>query len=232
MEASAGLVAGSHNRNELVVIRREGEAAGVWVFPFFFFLGICSPISVTNFLLMGVAAEAIGESKWANMPDLWGWCWTYCGGRVVCGLQWVRISDLQDLLWVRAQRRKPGLPSVQDSLQTSQGYLFFLLHSFFFNDFLKTHKSNWRWIVGCARVEGDEEEEDVDDLENEFNFVGRRRDTQDMQYIAEGMLQGHMTYGRAGDADMLPQVVNTMPTVPLLTNGQMVPHHIICSSSF
>lgn len=53
-----------------------------------------------------------------------------------------------------------------------------------------------------------------------------------MQYIAEGMLQGHMTYGRAGDADMLPQVVNTMPTVPLLTNGQMVPHHIICSSSF
>lgn len=27
MEASAGLVAGSHNRNELVVIRREGESA-------------------------------------------------------------------------------------------------------------------------------------------------------------------------------------------------------------
>lgn len=26
MEASAGLVAGSHNRNELVVIRREGES--------------------------------------------------------------------------------------------------------------------------------------------------------------------------------------------------------------
>lgn len=37
MEASAGLVAGSHNRNELVVIRREGEAAGVWVFPSSFF---------------------------------------------------------------------------------------------------------------------------------------------------------------------------------------------------
>jgi hypothetical protein len=27
MEASAGLVAGSHNRNELVVIRRDGESA-------------------------------------------------------------------------------------------------------------------------------------------------------------------------------------------------------------
>lgn len=27
MEASAGLVAGSHNRNELVVIRRDGDPA-------------------------------------------------------------------------------------------------------------------------------------------------------------------------------------------------------------
>jgi hypothetical protein len=33
MEASAGLVAGSHNRNELVVIRRDGESA---VSPSFF----------------------------------------------------------------------------------------------------------------------------------------------------------------------------------------------------
>ena len=120
---------------------------------------------------------------------------------------------------------------MQDSLQTSQGYLFFFFFFFFFsflaNDFLKTHTSNCKRIAGCARVEGDEEEDGVDDLENEFNFVGRRRDTQDMQYIAEGMLQGHMTYGRAGDADMLPQVVNTMPSVPLLTNGQMVPNHIL-----
>lgn len=33
MEAGAGLVAGSHNRNELVVIRRDGESA---VSPSFF----------------------------------------------------------------------------------------------------------------------------------------------------------------------------------------------------
>lgn len=40
MEASAGLVAGSHNRNELVVIRREGESGvRVVVVDFFFFLG-------------------------------------------------------------------------------------------------------------------------------------------------------------------------------------------------
>lgn len=36
MEASAGLVAGSHNRNELVVIRREGESGVRVVFSFFF----------------------------------------------------------------------------------------------------------------------------------------------------------------------------------------------------
>lgn len=122
---------------------------------------------------------------------------------------------------------------MQDSLQTSQGYLFIfflLLFFLFFCSLAEIYwdKSNWRGIAGCARVEGDEEEEGVDDLEDEFNFVGRRRDTQDMQYIAEGMLQGHMTYGRAGDADMLPQVVNTMPAVPLLTNGQMVFNHILC----
>ncbi|KAL5999440.1 putative cellulose synthase A catalytic subunit 3 [UDP-forming] [Asimina triloba] len=74
-------------------------------------------------------------------------------------------------------------------------------------------------VAGCARVAGDEEEDGIDDLENEFNFVGR--DRQDMQYSAEAMLQGHMSYGRAGDADM-PQVVHTVPLVPLLTNGQMV----------
>ncbi|MCH89060.1 cellulose synthase, partial [Trifolium medium] len=34
-------------------------------------------------------------------------------------------------------------------------------------------------IEGCARVEGDEEEDDIDDLENEFDFDGQNE--QDMQ---------------------------------------------------
>jgi hypothetical protein len=34
MEVSAGLVAGSHNRNELVVIRRDGESAVSSYFSF------------------------------------------------------------------------------------------------------------------------------------------------------------------------------------------------------
>lgn len=66
---------------------------------------------------------------------------------------------------------------------------------------------------------GDEEEDDVDDLENEFNFVGR--DKRDGQYLAEFMMQGHMSYGRGGDVES-PQIFHAMPQVPLLTNGQMV----------
>ena len=75
------------------------------------------------------------------------------------------------------------------------------------------------FAAGCPRVAGDEEEDDVDDLENEFNFAGRAK--QDGQFAAASMLQGRMSYGRGGDVEM-PQVVHTVPNVPLLTNGQMV----------
>lgn len=37
MEACAGLVAGSHNRNELVVIRRDGESGVCFNFSSYFF---------------------------------------------------------------------------------------------------------------------------------------------------------------------------------------------------
>ena len=66
---------------------------------------------------------------------------------------------------------------------------------------------------------GDEEEDNIDDLENEFNFV--RGEKQDSQYIAEAMLQTHVSYGHQGDINT-PYVVHTVPQVPLLTNGEMV----------
>ncbi|RRT70683.1 hypothetical protein GW17_00030624 [Ensete ventricosum] len=71
----------------------------------------------------------------------------------------------------------------------------------------------------CPRVAGDEEEDDVDDLENEFNFVGG--DQQDSKYMAEVMLQGHGSYGRRVDIKT-PHVAHAVPQVPLLTNGEMV----------
>ncbi|XP_034680957.1 probable cellulose synthase A catalytic subunit 5 [UDP-forming] [Vitis riparia] len=181
MEASAGLVAGSHNRNELVVIRREGEAAGR------------KPLANLSGQTCQICGDDVGLTA---------------GGE----------------LFVACNECAFPICRTCYEYERSEG-----------NQVCPQCKTRFKRLKGCARVEGDEEEDDVDDLENEFNFVGRRRDTQDMQYIAEGMLQGHMTYGRAGDADMLPQVVNTMPSVPLLTNGQMVDdippeHHALVPS--
>ncbi|KAG2693082.1 hypothetical protein I3760_08G081900 [Carya illinoinensis] len=66
-----------------------------------------------------------------------------------------------------------------------------------------------------TKVEGDEEEDDIDDVENEFNFDARNR--QDHAFAADAMLH----YGRASDSD-LHHGLHSTPLVPLLTNGQMV----------
>lgn len=76
---------------------------------------------------------------------------------------------------------------------------------------------------------GDEEEDDVDDLENEFNFVGG--DQQDPKYMAEVMLQGHGSYGRRVDINT-PHVAHAVPQVPLLTNGEMVIELTLCCQYF
>lgn len=76
---------------------------------------------------------------------------------------------------------------------------------------------------------GDDEEDDVDDLENEFNFVGGHK--QESQYMADAMLQGHMSYGRWGDINA-PNMAHNAPQVPLLTNGEMVLELITCCQYF
>lgn len=70
-------------------------------------------------------------------------------------------------------------------------------------------------------MDGDEEEDDIDDLENEFNYEGRSKQDMQRALAADAMLHGHMSYGRASDSDF-PQVFHPLPQVPLLTNGQMV----------
>ncbi|KAG0467293.1 hypothetical protein HPP92_018873 [Vanilla planifolia] len=140
MEASAGLVAGSHNRNELVVIRRDGEQGP------------------------------------RPLQQLSGQICQICGDDVGFGVD---------------------------------GELFVACNECAF-PICRTC---------CARVAGDEEEDGVEDLEHEFNFVGK--DEQDGHYLTESMLQGHMTYGRVGDVESL-HVFHPLPQVPLLTNGQMV----------
>nr|DAD46409.1 TPA_asm: hypothetical protein HUJ06_016346 [Nelumbo nucifera] len=164
MEASAGLVAGSHNRNELVVIRREGESGP-------------KPLQPISGQICQICGDDVGLTADGEL-------FVACNE---CAFPICRTC-------YEYERREGSQVCPQC-------------------------KTRFKRLKGCARVAGDEEEDDIDDLENEFSFAGR--DKQDMQYLAEAMLQGHMSYGRAGDADM-PQVAHTIPQVPLLTNGEMV----------
>ncbi|KAM7276299.1 hypothetical protein ACFE04_018165 [Oxalis oulophora] len=66
--------------------------------------------------------------------------------------------------------------------------------------------------VGCARVEGDKDEDDIDDLEHEFNFSRDRA-------AADAAHNGY--YQSAYDYDLSPQDSHRQPQIPLLTNGQM-----------
>ena len=69
-------------------------------------------------------------------------------------------------------------------------------------------------------MEGDEEEADVDDLENEFNYTRGGRD--DMQQRAEAMMQWQM-HGQGEDIDYVTSSRQDPQTqVPLLTNSQLV----------
>lgn len=55
---------------------------------------------------------------------------------------------------------------------------------------------------------GDEDEEDVDDIEHEFNIDDQNKNTK----IVEAMLHGKMSYGRGGadddDAALYPPVIS------------------------
>lgn len=180
MEASAGLVAGSHNRNELVVIRPEREVGP-------------KPLQHLNGQTCQICSDEIGVT--------------------VDGELFVACNEC-------------AFPICRPcyEYERSEG-----------NQVCPRCKTRFKRHKGSPRVEGDEEEDDVDDLENEFDFGDR--DKQDMQYSVESMLHGHMSYGRGGDMEM-PQVrQNMLPQVPLLTNGQMDPgippeHHALIVPQF
>lgn len=73
---------------------------------------------------------------------------------------------------------------------------------------------------------GDDEEDDIDDLENEFNFEGRMGRNVQQHLPAEGMLRGPVNSGLGYDPD-LPQAAHPFPNVPLLTNGEMVCNYLL-----
>ncbi|XP_059461389.1 probable cellulose synthase A catalytic subunit 5 [UDP-forming] [Corylus avellana] len=162
MEASAGLVAGSHNRNELVVIRRDGESA---------------PRPLQQ--LSGQICQICGDDV----------------GLTVDGELFVACNEC-------------AFPICRTcyEYERREG-----------NQVCPQCKTRFKRLKGCARVQGDEEEDDIDDLENEFNFDARTKQGMHHALAADAILH----YGRASDSD-LPHVLHSTPQVPLLTNGQMV----------
>ncbi|THU47041.1 hypothetical protein C4D60_Mb09t11310 [Musa balbisiana] len=139
MEASAGLVAGSHNRNELVVIRRDGESGP-------------KPLQQLSGQICQICGDDVGLTVDGDL-------FVACNE---CAFPVCRTCYEYE--------RREG------------------------NQVCPQCKTRFKRLKGCPRVAGDDEEDDVDDLENEFNFVPGEK--QDSQYMAEAMLQGHMSYGR------------------------------------
>ncbi|KAK4783042.1 hypothetical protein SAY86_007416 [Trapa natans] len=142
MEASAGLVAGSHNRNELVVIHGHED-------------GVMQPKPLKN--LDGQVCEICGDQVGLTVDgDLFVAC-------NECGFPICRPC-------YEYERREGSQVCPQC-------------------------KTRYHRLKGCPRVEGDEDEEDIDDIEHEFNVEDDRQEGKH-GLVAEALLHGKMSYGR------------------------------------
>ncbi|KAM7472909.1 hypothetical protein LguiA_011092 [Lonicera macranthoides] len=141
MEANAGLVAGSHNRNELVVIH--------------------------------------GHEEHKPLKDLNGQVCEICGdeiGLTVDGDLFVACNEC-------------GFPVCRPcyEYERREG-----------SQLCPQCRTRYKRLKGSPRVEGDEDEEDVDDIEDEFKIDD---DQNKNKNIVEAMLQGKMSYGRGPEDD-------------------------------
>ncbi|KAK6126983.1 hypothetical protein DH2020_039272 [Rehmannia glutinosa] len=140
MEASAGLVAGSHNRNELVVIHGHEEHK-----------------PLRN--LSGQDCEICGDEIGVTVDgELFVAC-NECGFRVCRHATSMREEKEANF----AHSAKPDI----------------------------------------SALKGDDEEEDIDDIEHEFNIDEQNKNTT----IAEAMLHGKMSYGRGPEDEVYPPPV-------------------------
>jgi cellulose synthase A len=77
-------------------------------------------------------------------------------------------------------------------------------------------------------VEGDEDEEDIDDLEHEFDIVGEKHKQLQNSHVTEAMLHGKMSYGRGpedGEGNNTPMIP------PIIAGSRSVPVRSLFSSS-
>ncbi|GER46972.1 cellulose synthase [Striga asiatica] len=156
MEASAGLVAGSHNRNELVVIHGHEE-----------------PKPSKN--LNGQDCEICGDEI----------------GLTVDGELFVACNEC-------------GFPVCRPcyEYERREG-----------SQLCPQCKTRYKRLKGSPRVEGDDDEEDIDDIEHEFNIDERKTNTD----IAEAMLHGKMSYGRG------PEDEHNAQYPPVIAGGRSRP---------
>ncbi|XP_065848978.1 cellulose synthase A catalytic subunit 7 [UDP-forming] [Euphorbia lathyris] len=139
MEASAGLVAGSHNRNELVVIHGHEEH---------------KPLKNLDGQYCDICGDGIGLTADGDL-------FVACNE---CGFPVCRPCYEYE--------RREGTQLCPQC------------------------KTRYKRLKGSPRVEGDEDEEDIDDIEHEFNIEHHQHNT-------ESMLYGKMTFGRGRDDDDL-----------------------------
>ncbi|NP_001306681.1 Cellulose synthase A catalytic subunit 9 [UDP-forming] [Zea mays] len=167
MEANAGLVAGSHNRNELVLIRGHEDP---------------KPLRA----LSGQVCEICGDEVGLTVDgDLFVAC-------NECGFPVCRPC-------YEYERRE----GTQNCPQC---------------------KTRYKRLKGSPRVAGDDDEEDIDDLEHEFNIDDEKQrqlegNMQNSQ-ITEAMLHGKMSYGRGADDG---EGNNTPQMPPIITGARSVP---------
>ncbi|XWS21794.1 hypothetical protein CRYUN_Cryun30bG0085400 [Craigia yunnanensis] len=86
-------------------------------------------------------------------------------------------------------------------------------------------KTRYKRIKGCPRVEGDEEEDGADDLENEFDIASH--DRRDPHHIAAAMLSGRLNINRGSQPHVSGistpaelDAASVATEIPLLTYGE------------
>eukprot|EP00249_Psilotum_nudum_P010703 c22707_g2_i1 orf=602-3844(+) len=163
MEANAGMVAGSHDRNELVVIRQEADGP--------------KPLQHSSGQICQICGDDVGITTTGEL-------FVACND---CGFPVCRPCYEYE--------RKDG------------------------NRACPQCKTRYKRHKGSPRVEGDDVDDDVDNLDSGFNYVDMER--QDRQHIAEAMLHGHMNYGRA-ESQTAYQTRQTIPQIPFQANGRHI----------
>lgn len=172
MQASAGLVAGSHNRNELVVIIRPDADSSA---P--------KPLPQTSPHICQICGDQVGFA--AAAQELFVAC-------NECAFPICRTCYDYE--------RREGTQLCPQC------------------------KTRFKRLKGCPRVPGDEEEDDIDDVDNEFSqHQHSLPDDAPLHHQASGAVC-RPSYGSSYELNMPPHSVNltTLSQVPLLTNGYMV----------